>query len=116
MLLTKALRPILTSLKKVAFITSRMGSIEDNSSGNSYGYRMSKAALNMAAKSLSVDLFEKEIAVGIIHPGWVKTRMTNQHAPLSVAESSQLILEQIDKLNMANTGTFWHAKGEILPW
>ena len=75
--LTHALLPNLTSGSKIILMTSRMGSIEDNMSGGSYGYRMSKVALCMAGKSLSVDLKPKNIAVGILHPGLVQTRMTN---------------------------------------
>ena len=66
----------LTEFSKIALITSRMGSIEDNTSGGSYGYRMSKVALCMAGKSLSVDLKSKNIAIAILHPGLVSTRMT----------------------------------------
>ena len=74
--MTQSLKHLLKRSSKVAFITSRMGSIEDNTSGSSYGYRMSKVALCMAGKSLSVDLKSKDISVAIIHPGLVSTRMT----------------------------------------
>ena len=66
----------LSESAKIALISSRMGSIEDNSSGGSYGYRMSKVALCMAGKSLSVDLKSKGISVAILHPGLVSARMT----------------------------------------
>ena len=74
--MTKSLKSHLKRSSKIAFITSRMGSIGDNSSGSSYGYRMSKVALSMAAKSLSRDLLKEEIYVAILHPGLVSTRMT----------------------------------------
>ncbi|WP_019509534.1 SDR family oxidoreductase [Pleurocapsa sp. PCC 7319] len=74
--LTEALLSNLKKGSKIIMMTSRMGSIEDNTSGGSYGYRMSKVALSMAGKSLSQDLKSKEIAVAILHPGLVKTRMT----------------------------------------
>ena len=93
-----------------------MGSIADNTSGGMYGYRMSKAALNAAAKSISIDLLDKGISVGIIHPGWVKTGMTHFSGHLSPDESAKMIVERIDELNINNTGTFWHANGDILPW
>ncbi|MEM7180665.1 MAG: SDR family oxidoreductase [Spirochaetota bacterium] len=112
---TSCLLPLLTSGSKVAVVTSRMGSIEDNTSGGRYGYRMSKAALNSAAKSLSVDLKEKQIAVGILHPGMVQTDMTS-HRGIPVEESVSGLLQRIEELNLENTGTFWHANGEILPW
>ncbi|MEO1341628.1 MAG: SDR family NAD(P)-dependent oxidoreductase, partial [Cyanobacteria bacterium J06635_13] len=95
----------------------RMGSIEDNTSGGSYGYRMSKVALSMAGKSLSLDLQPQGIAVAILHPGLVKTRMTNfTDAGITTETSVQGLLARIAALNLDNTGTFWHANGEILPW
>ena len=113
---TKSLIEYLNENSKIAFITSRMGSIEDNTSGGSYGYRMSKVALTMAAKSLSIDLLNKNIFVAIIHPGLVSTRMTGfTKNGISPELSAKGILERINKLNKFNTGTFWHSNGEILP-
>ena len=114
---TKSLKSLLKNSSKIAFITSRMGSIGDNSSGSSYGYRMSKVALSMAAKSLSRDLLKEEIYVAILHPGLVSTRMTGfTKYGISTEESANGLLKRIDSLNKNNTGTFWHANGEILPW
>ncbi len=94
-----------------------MGSIEDNSSGGSYGYRMSKVALCMAGKSLSVDLKSKDISVAILHPGLVSTRMTGFTSNgIQPEESVKGLIQRIDDLTPYNTGTFWHASGEILPW
>ena len=102
---------------KIALISSRMGSIEDNSSGGSYGYRMSKVALCMAGKSLSVDLKPRGISVAILHPGLVSTRMTGFTSNgIQPKESVRGLIERIDELTLENTGTFWHANGEILPW
>jgi NAD(P)-dependent dehydrogenase (short-subunit alcohol dehydrogenase family) len=112
---TQALLPNLNPGGKIALITSRMGSIDDNTSGGSYGYRMSKVALSMAGKSLAIDLAPRQIAVAIIHPGLVSTPMTRNHG-IPAAESVQGILERIDRLNLQNSGTFWHANGEELPW
>ena len=113
-------RALLTNLKqgsKVIMMTSRMGSIEDNTSGGSYGYRMSKVALSMAGKSLSVDLKSQGIAVGILHPGLVKTRMTGfTDSGITAEQAVKGLLARIDELNLENTGTFWHSNGEILPW
>ncbi|NET15653.1 MAG: SDR family oxidoreductase, partial [Okeania sp. SIO1H6] len=75
--LTHALLPLMESGSKIAIITSRMGSIDDNTSGGTYGYRMSKVAVSMAGKSLSVDLKPQGIAVAILHPGLISTRMTS---------------------------------------
>ncbi len=113
--LTQALLNNLKSGSKIIFMTSRMGSIDDNTSGGSYGYRMSKVALSMAGKSLSEDLKSKEIPVAILHPGLVKTRMTG-FSGITTEESVKGLLARIDELNMENTGTFWHSNGEVLPW
>ena len=102
---------------KIVLISSRMGSIEDNSSGGSYGYRMSKSALCMAGKSLAVDLKSKGISVAILHPGLVSTRMTGFTSNgIQPQESVKGLIERIDELTLDNTGTFWHANGEPLPW
>ena len=115
--MTQSLKHLLKRSSKVAFITSRMGSIGDNSSGSSYGYRMSKVALSMGAKSLSIDLLKEEIYVAILHPGLVSTRMTGfTRNGINTEESANGILKRIDSLNKNNSGTFWHANGQVLPW
>ncbi len=118
--LTQALLPNLTNSSnsaKVAIMTSRMGSIEDNTSGGTYGYRMSKTAVSMAGKSLSHDLKSKGIAVAILHPGLVSTDMTNFNSSgISPEQSVKGLLKVIDALTLENTGTFWHSNGEELPW
>ena len=102
---------------KIALISSRMGSIEDNTSGGSYGYRMSKVALCMAGKSLAVDLKPQGISVAILHPGLVSTRMTGFTSNgIQPKESVKGLIQRIDELTPENTGTFWHSNGEILPW
>ena len=105
----------LASGSKVVMMTSRMGSIDDNTSGGSYGYRMSKVALCMAGKSLAIDLRPKRIAVAILHPGLVQTRMTG-FTGITAQTSVRGLLARIDELTLANTGTFWHSNGEVLPW
>ncbi|NEO32210.1 MAG: SDR family oxidoreductase [Symploca sp. SIO3C6] len=112
---TQALLANLRAGSKVAIITSRMGSIGDNTSGSSYGYRMSKAALSMAGKSLSHDLKPQQIAVAILHPGLVNTLMTGYRG-IPTSEAVQGLLARINQLNLENSGTFWHANGEVLPW
>ncbi|TVP67087.1 MAG: SDR family oxidoreductase [Leptolyngbya sp. LCM1.Bin17] len=115
--LTAALLPNLSKGSKVILMTSRMGSIGDNTSGSSYGYRMSKAALSMAGKSLSHDLKPKGIAVAILHPGLVQTRMTGfTDSGITPVESVKGLLARIDELTLDNSGTFWHANGDVLPW
>ncbi|BAU10995.1 short-chain dehydrogenase/reductase SDR [Leptolyngbya sp. NIES-3755] len=114
---THALLPKIKSGSKIVLMTSRMGSIEDNTSGGSYGYRMSKVALSMAGKSLAHDLKPRGIPVAILHPGLVQTRMTNFTAGgITPEQSVKGLLARIDQLTLENTGTFWHMNGEVLPW
>ncbi|MCP9882100.1 SDR family oxidoreductase [Cyanobium sp. Alchichica 3B3-8F6] len=115
--LTHALLPQLQRSSKLVLMTSRMGSIDDNTSGGSYGYRMSKVALNMAGTSLAIDLKPRGIAVAILHPGLVRTRMINFNPQgISPEESVRGLLARIDALTLDNSGSFWHANGERLPW
>ena len=112
---THALLPNLTRGSKVVMITSLMGSMGDNGSGGYYGYRMSKAALNAAAVSLARDLEPRGIAVFALHPGMVATEMTGGRG-IPAGESVDGLLERIDALTLADTGTFWHQDGRRLPW
>ena len=112
----KAVSASLKAGSKVGLITSRMGSIADNTSGGYYGYRMSKAALNAAGVSLARDLRARDIAVAILHPGFVRTDMTARHGQLEPSESAAMLLERMDALTASNSGTFWHANGDVLPW
>jgi NAD(P)-dependent dehydrogenase (short-subunit alcohol dehydrogenase family) len=115
--ITRALLSNLKNASKVIIMTSRMGSIEDNTSGGYYGYRMSKVAVSMAGKSLSHDLKPKGISVAILHPGLVQTRMTGfTSSGITPEESVKGLLKRIDELTLENTGTFWHSNGEVLPW
>jgi NAD(P)-dependent dehydrogenase (short-subunit alcohol dehydrogenase family) len=115
--LVAALLPNLQPGSKLALMTSRMGSIDDNSSGSSYGYRMSKVALNMAGRSLAIDLRSRCIAVALLHPGLVRTRMVNFNPQgISPEEAVRGLLARIDALSLATSGGFWHANGEVLPW
>ncbi len=115
LLLARALLPQLPAGSKLALITSRMGSIDDNSSGGSYGYRMSKVALNMAGRSLAIDLRPRGIAVAILHPGMVATRMV-AFSGIPPEQAASGLLARIDALNLETSGSFWHANGEPLPW
>ena len=113
---TQSLLPALLKSERpiVANISSKMGSISDNTGGGHYGYRMSKAAMNMFNKSLAVD-FPKLIAV-CFHPGWVQTEMGGKAAPTSVGESVSGLGELIDKLEPKHSGRFFDFNGEELPW
>ena len=117
LLLARALVDQMPSGAKLVLMTSRMGSIDDNSSGGSYGYRMSKVALNMAGKSLAIDLESRSIAVAILHPGLVRTRMIRFNpSGIPPEQSVKGLLARIDGLTLATSGSFWHANGELLPW
>ena len=114
--LTRALASRLHPGSKVALITSRMGSISDNTSGRYYGYRMSKAALNAAGVSLAHDLKPRGVAVVILHPGAVRTEMTGGQGMIETDESVRGLVQRIDELELETTGRFLHQNGEILPW
>lgn len=108
--------PYLKAGSKVAMITSRMGSIADNSSGGHYGYRMSKGALNNLCQSLSFDTQQKKVFIGMFHPGWVQTEMTGRTGHLTALESSTFLFQRINQLSEENQMGFWHPDGELLPW
>jgi NAD(P)-dependent dehydrogenase (short-subunit alcohol dehydrogenase family) len=112
----QALLPRLASGAKVALITSRMGSIADNSSGGFYGYRMSKAALNAAGVSLAHDLRPRGIAVALLHPGYVRTEMTGNQGGIAPSDAASQLIARIEALTLETSGTFQHANGEPLPW
>jgi len=114
--ITQALLPNLNAGSKIAMITSRMGSIADNTSGNYYGYRMAKAAMNMLGKTLAEDLKPKQIAVALIHPGYVQTQMTDYTGDVTPEKAAQGITKRIQELTLKTTGTFWHAQGQQLEW
>ena len=102
--------------KKIYFLSSQLGSIEDNTSGGMYIYRSSKTALNQVVKSLSVDLKPIGITVISLHLGWVKTDMGGPNAPVSIDESIKGMMKVIDATDIRNTGTFLNFDGQGLPW
>lgn len=111
-----ALLPRLAADARVAIITSRMGSMADNGSGGYYGYRMSKAAVNAAGKSLAIDLKPRGIAVALLHPGFVSTDMVGGRGDVSPDAAAAALVERIDELNLGDTGCFRHANGQSLEW
>jgi NAD(P)-dependent dehydrogenase (short-subunit alcohol dehydrogenase family) len=100
----------------MAFITSQMGSIAENTSGGAYAYRSSKAALNAAVKSLSIDLRPRGIACLLLHPGWVRTDMGGKNATLDVRDSVHGMRRVIEKFDLERTGSFLRYNGETIPW
>ncbi len=112
---TEALRDNLDEGSKVAIVSSRVGSIDDNSSGNYYGYRASKTAVNQIGTNLMHELKPRAIAVAILHPGLVATEMTNGQG-ITPEESAKGLIQRIDDLTIESSGGFWHAEGYELPW
>ena len=102
--------------KKVISITSKMGSIDDNTSGGSYIYRSSKTALNSAMQSMRHDLTPKAIATCTLHPGWVRTDMGGPGGWIDVHESVSGMIKVIDQLSLKNTGQYIDYAGKIIPW
>jgi NAD(P)-dependent dehydrogenase (short-subunit alcohol dehydrogenase family) len=101
---------------KVVNMTSRMGSIGDNGSGRAYAYRMAKASLNMATRNIAHEVKAFGGIAIALHPGWVKTSMGGGGATEEVSETTERIVKRIDGLKAEDSGRFWHAKGEELPW
>jgi NAD(P)-dependent dehydrogenase (short-subunit alcohol dehydrogenase family) len=112
---TRALLGNLGEGSKVAIVTSRVGSIDDNGSGNNYGYRCSKTAANMVGVNLHHDLSPRGISVILLHPGLVATDMTGGSG-ISAADSAAGLIARLDDLGPDTSGTFWHAEGYQLPW
>jgi NAD(P)-dependent dehydrogenase (short-subunit alcohol dehydrogenase family) len=115
-LVTEALMANLGEGSKVGIVTSRMGSVADNTSGGYYGYRMSKAAVNIAGVSLARDLADRGIAVALLHPGYVRTDMTGHEGFIDADESVRGLIQRLDDLTMESSGGFWHTNGEALAW
>lgn len=114
--IVRAFAPYMNQPSKIGLVSSRVGSINDNSSGRMYAYRTSKTALNMVAKNIAIDLKGRDIAVAILHPGYVKTRMTGYNGDVEPSESAAGLITRMDELNLSNTGHFWHAQGQELPF
>ena len=102
--------------KKIYFISSKVGSIDDNRSGGMYTYRSSKTALNQVVKSLSIDLKPLGISVISLHPGWVRTDMGGPNALISVDQSIDGMMSVISNTNIKNSGQFLNYDGNEIPW
>ena len=105
-----------SSERKIYFISSKVGSIQDNKSGGMYVYRSSKTALNQIVKSLSIDLKPIGISVISLHPGWVRTEMGGPNALISVEESVNGMFGVISNTNISNSGQFLNYDGTEIPW
>ncbi|GAA4901177.1 SDR family oxidoreductase [Ferrimonas pelagia] len=116
LLLVQALRPNFAQGAKIALLSSKMGSMDDNGSGGAYFYRASKAALNAIGKSLANDLAAQAHPVALLHPGWVQTEMGGPNAFISALTSVEGMRKVLDQLTLANTGRFLNYDGSEIPW
>lgn len=116
--MTEAFLPLVAKSqhKKVVTLSSKMGSIEDNTSGGSYIYRSSKTAANMVMKSLSIDLKAYGVACAVLHPGWVLTDMGGPNALINTEQSVSGLRKVIADLTLNNTGRFIAYDGKVIPW
>ena len=105
-----------SNLKKIISITSKMGSIDDNTSGGSYIYRTSKTALNSMMRSMTHDIESKGILTLTLHPGWVKTDMGGSNAWINSTESVTGMINQIEGLSKKNSGQYVDYSGEMIKW
>jgi NAD(P)-dependent dehydrogenase (short-subunit alcohol dehydrogenase family) len=116
-LLAQALLPIVAkSGGKLIAVSTRMGSIEDNSSGGFIAYRSSKTALNMAWRNLALQARQSGVIAAVFHPGWVKTRMGGSSAPLEPEDSVSGMREVIERLGRDDSGEFFNYDGSRVPW
>jgi NAD(P)-dependent dehydrogenase (short-subunit alcohol dehydrogenase family) len=102
--------------KLIVTVTSGMGSLADNTSGDSIAYRSSKAAVNMVMRSLAIDLAPRGITCVVVNPGWVRTDMGGAHATLAPAESVRALRQLIETLGPAQSGKFFNYDGREYVW
>ena len=105
-----------SKLKRIVTVTSGMGSLADNTSGGSYAYRSSKAAVNMVMRSLAIDLAPRGITCVVVNPGWVRTDMGGPSGTLSPAESIKSLRSVIAALRPEDSGKFLNYNGKPYPW
>lgn len=116
LMVVSTLQDKMVSGGKIGLISSRMGSISDNNSGGQYGYRISKTGLNAIGRSLAHDLKADNKTVILLHPGYVRTQMTNGNGLIDPPESAAGLYKIMMEKTIEQTGTFWHTNGEELPW
>ena len=102
--------------KLIVTLTSGRGSIADNTSGGSVAYRSSKAAVNMAMRSLAIDLAPRGITCVVVNPGWVQTDMGGPRATITPAASVTSLRRLIDTLGPAQSGKFFNYNGREYAW
>lgn len=101
---------------KVGIVSSRVGSIDDNNGSNNYAYRVSKTAVNMIGKCLSIDLRDAGVAVALLHPGYVRTEMTWNNGLIDADEAARGMIKRMEELSLDTSGIFVHSSGEVLTW
>ncbi len=102
--------------KLIVNISSIMASIQLNQNGGAALYRASKSALNALTKTLSYELRKDKITVIALHPGWVKTKMGGEEAPLTAEESAKLIADVISNVSFKQSGEFINYNKDLIPW
>tara|TARA_B100000003_G_scaffold33892_1_gene28036 strand:- start:1522 stop:2217 length:696 start_codon:yes stop_codon:yes gene_type:complete len=116
--MVKSLYPKLKGgdLTKIIMISSLMGSIDDCKIGRSYAYRASKTALNMFAVSMKKECLEDNISFLILHPGWVKTRMGGDKAPVELEDSVNGMMKLVENHKLEDSGKFMSFDGKEINW
>ncbi|MFT5452543.1 MAG: NAD(P)-dependent dehydrogenase (short-subunit alcohol dehydrogenase family), partial [Enterobacterales bacterium] len=102
--------------KTIAMLSSKMGSIDDNTYGRAYMYRSSKSALNSVVKSMSIDLKDDGVRILALHPGWVRTDMGGADARIDAEESIAGLRQTMDRKDLSDSGRFFAYDGVELPW
>lgn len=117
-LVARALMPSLEAggRRVIVNISSQLGSIRNNAGGSSYGYRASKAALNMLTTCMANELRPAGFTCVAMHPGWVRTRMGGEQAPILPPDAAARILARIDGFGPPDSGAFVDLDGRPLPW
>lgn len=116
--MVKALHHKMTNSKltKIVMISSLMGSIDDCEMGKSYAYRASKTALNMFTVAMKKECLEDNISFIIFHPGWVKTRMGGDRAPVEIEDSVEGMMSVLEKHTIEDSGVFIQYDGQKINW
>lgn len=116
-LLAQSVLPLVeASSGKLIAVSTKMGSIEDNTSGGFIAYRSSKAALNAAWRNLAIEARHRGVIAAVLHPGWVQTRMGGASAPLEPEESIAGMRKVIEGLTLEQSGSFLSYDGTTVPW
>lgn len=100
----------------VGNVTSKVGSVDDNSGGRGYAYRASKSAINIVTKSMSIDLKPHNVTCVLLHPGWVRTAMTEGRGLIDPDESARGLISVMEGAAGPINGLWYDYKLEPIPW